>query len=173
MRYYNKIIDNNRLEYNRTRKSVGVGENSADSVMNDKGYFLVNVVQPLIDTVTQRYSGTSFSFDGVIDTKTYGVVDIPQEELLEGQITKGEQYINSLISTELSAFNKLHGTVFNKINDMGIYIIDDAYYLKTECAGLVTWNNLLWATARANQAAVLEGTMTEDEFRNSLPVYGV
>ncbi len=81
MRLYNKIENNNRLEYGRTRKQVGVGENSSDSVMNSKDYFLVVEVKPVIDVELQRYTGTTFSFDGTIDTKTWGVEDYTLDEL--------------------------------------------------------------------------------------------
>jgi hypothetical protein len=53
---------------------------------------------------------------------------------------------------------------------MAIYKDDIDYPLSTQCDTLIKWKNNLWDTARANQASVLAGTMTDAEFLALLPV---
>lgn len=166
-RRYNKIIDGNRLEYRRKRKDFGVGANSSDDLCNTKGYYLAESNKPTIDTATHRYGGSTWTFDEArkVDVETFTVVEIPQEELIKAKIKEGEAFVNGLISEKLNIFNATHGTVFTKINDMGIYIYDDTYYLQAECIIITKWNNLLWATSRAKQNDVLTGVLSEDDFK--------
>ena len=166
-------VNNGVIEkYNLTRKSFGVGANSDEATCSDKGYYLVIDNAPTIDTTTQRVSGSTYTIDEITKTvvKTYSVIDIPLEELLVKKIAEGEAYLKSTVNSELQKFNTKYGTIFEKVNDMSIYIMDTTYYLRTECDTLVKWNNLFYATARTNQASVLDGTMTDDEFKASLPV---
>ena len=53
---------------------------------------------------------------------------------------------------------------------MAIYKDDVDYPLATQCTTLIKWQNSMWVTARANQASVIAGTMTDEEFLASLPV---
>ena len=166
-------VNNGVIEkYNLTRKNFGVGENSSESTCNDKGYYLVIDNVPTIDTTTQRVAGSTYTIDEITKTviKTYSVIDIPLDELISKKIAEGEAYLKSTVNSELQKFNTKYGTIFEKVNDMSIYIMDTTYYLRTECDTLVKWNNLFYATARDNQASVLDGTMTDDEFKASLPV---
>ena len=166
-------VNNGVIEkYNLTRKSFGVGANSDEATCSDKGYYLVIDNAPTIDTTTQRVSGSTYTIDEITKTvvKTYTVIDIPLEELLAKKIAEGEAYLKSTVNSELQKFNTKYGTIFEKVNDMSIYIMDTTYYLRTECDTLVKWNNLFYATARDNQPSVLDGTMTDDEFKASLPV---
>jgi hypothetical protein len=166
-------VNNGVIEkYNLTRKSFGVGENSSESTCSDKGYYKVIDNVPTIDTTTQRVSGSAYTIDEATKTvvKTYSVIDIPLEELLAKKIAEGEAYLKSTVNSELQKFNTKYGTIFEKVNDMSIYIMDTTYYLRTECDTLVKWNNLFYATARANQASVLDGTITDAEFLALLPV---
>ena len=166
-------VNNGVIEkYNLTRKSFGVGANSDEATCSDKGYYLVIDNAPTIDTTTQRVAGSTYTIDEATKTvvKTYSVIDIPLEELISKKIAEGEAYLKSTVNSELQKFNTKYGTIFEKVNDMSIYIMDTTYYLRTECDTLVKWNNLFYATARDNQASVLDGTMTDDEFKASLPV---
>ena len=166
-------VNNGVIEkYNLTRKSFGVGANSDEATCSDKGYYLVIDNAPTIDTTTQRVAGSTYTIDEATKTvvKTYSVIDIPLEELISKKIAEGEAYLKSTVNSELQKFNTKYGTIFEKVNDMSIYIMDTTYYLRTECDTLVKWNNLFYATARANQASVIAGTITDEEFLALLPV---
>jgi len=159
-------------KYNVRQKDTGLGINSPLETYTAKGCYPLLDNVPSIDTATQRIGGSSYSIDEVTKTvtKVYTVVDIPLEEIIAKKITDGEAYLKSTVNTELQKFNTKYGTIFEKVNDMGIYIMDTTYYLRTECDTLVKWNNLFYATARANQDAVLAGTMTDEEFIATLPL---
>ena len=92
------------------------------------------------------------------------------EDAIKAKILEGETYIEGLLEAEVEKFNTKYYTKFSLINDMASYAIDIAYSLQTQCDTLIKWKNNLWDTARANQASVLAGTMTDDEFKASLPV---
>ena len=126
-------------------------------------------VAPIL-TPTQKIDG--FIYDIQIDKaiKVYTVVDIPSEELIKAKIAQGEAYIENLLKVELAEFNVKYYTKFLDINDMASYAIDTAYSLQAQCDTLIKWKNNLWDTARANQASVLAGTMTDAEFLASLPI---
>ena len=92
------------------------------------------------------------------------------EDAIKAKILEGETYIEGLLQIEIVKFNTKYYTKFSLINDMASYAIDTAYSLQVPCDTLIKWKNNLWDTARANQASVLAGTMTDDEFKASLPV---
>ena len=78
---YNKIIDGVRVKYNQSRKDFGVGEASPESTCNAKDYYLVVDNKPAIDPALQRISGSTWNFDGTVDTKVYTVHTYTQQEL--------------------------------------------------------------------------------------------
>ena len=141
MRLYNKIENNNRLEYGRTRKDVGVGENSPDSTMNAKNYFLVvDSGMPSYNVDTHKYTGTSFTFDGTTDTKVYNIVALTQQEiddLLEVNRDSGKDsldvsckaYIYSYWSAEAQSNAAL-----------GLIPQDDCELCKTEISAVLVEN---------------------------------
>jgi hypothetical protein len=92
------------------------------------------------------------------------------EDAIKAKILEGETYIEGLLEAEVEKFNTKYYTKFSLINDMASYAIDIAYSLQTQCDTLIKWKNNLWDTARANQASVLAGTMTDAEFLALLPV---
>jgi predicted HTH transcriptional regulator len=166
-------VNNGVIEkYNLTRKSFGVGENSSESTCSDKGYYLVVDNVPTVDTTTQRVAGSTYTIDEVTKTvvKTYSVIDIPLEELIAKKIVDGETYIKTTVKSVIDAFNTKYGVAFDSIYNMAIYKDDIDYPLATQCATLIKWQNSMWSTARANQASVLAGTMTDAEFLALLPV---
>ena len=166
-------VNNGVIEkYNLTRKSFGVGANSDESTCSDKGYYLVIDNVPTIDTATQRVSGSTYTIDEVTKTvtKVYTVVDIPQEELIAKKVLEGETYIKTTVKGVVDAFNTKYGVKFDSIYNMAIYKDDMDYPLYSQCSTLIKWQNSMWVTARTNQASVLDGTMTDDELKASLPV---
>ena len=92
------------------------------------------------------------------------------EDAIKARILEGETYIEGLLQIEIVKFNTKYYTKFSLINDMASYAIDTAYSLQVPCDTLIKWKNNLWDTARANQASVLAGTMTDAEFLALLPV---
>ena len=92
------------------------------------------------------------------------------DDAVKAKILDGETYIEGLLQIEIVKFNTKYYTKFKEINDMASYAIDTAYSLQVQCDTLIKWKNNLWDTARTNQASVLDGTMTDDEFKASLPV---
>ena len=166
-------VNNGVIEkYNLTRKSFGVGENSSESTCSDKGYYLVVDNVPTIDTAIQRVSGSAYAIDELTKTvvKTYSVIDIPLEEIIAKKIAEGETYIKTTVKGVVDAFNTKYGVAFDSIYNMAIYKDDIDYPLHTECGLLIKWQNSMWSTSRANQASVLDGTMTDAEFLAALPV---
>ena len=92
-----------------------------------------------------------------------------QDDAIKAKIADGERQLNQMITDALNLFNETYGTIFNSFNDMSIYMLDDTYTLQNECRTWALWATNTWKTARANQASVLAGTMTEEEFIISLP----
>ena len=92
------------------------------------------------------------------------------DRLTKAKIAEGEAHIELAINDAVSSFNAKYFTKFLNINDMVSYSLDGNYSLHTQCDTLIKWKNNLWDTARANQPKVLDGTMTDDEFKASLPV---
>ena len=80
-RRYNQIENSVRTKYNQMRSQFGVGENSDDNVCNAKNYYLVVDNKPAIDPALQRISGSTWNFDGTVDTKVYTVHTYTQQEL--------------------------------------------------------------------------------------------
>jgi len=159
-------VENGKIaKYNVAQNRTGLGVNSPKETYIENGWYEVVDNRPAIDTATHRFSGSTYEVGVNVVTKTYTVVEIPTEELVTKKVAEGEMFVNGLITSRLSEFNKEHGTVFNKVNDMGIYIVDDTYPLKAECIELTKWNNLLWATTRAKQADVLSGVLSEEDFK--------
>jgi len=162
---YCKVENGKIVKYNVAQNRTGLGVNSPKETYIENGWYEVVDNRPAIDASTHRISNTSYEIGEDTVTKMYEVTEIPTEELIAKKVAEGEMFVNGLITSRLSEFNKEYGTVFNKVNDMGIYIVDDTYPLKAECIELTKWNNLLWATTRAKQADVLSGVLTEEDFK--------
>ena len=169
---YCKIENGVITKYNQKRSSFGVGENSDEQTCIDKGYYILLGNPPSIDSATQRIGGSSYVIDEVTKTvtKVYTVVDIPQEELIAKKVLEGETYIKTTVKSVIDAFNTKYGVAFDSIYNMAIYKDDMDYPLYSQCSTLIKWQNSMWATARANQASVLDGTITDAEFLALLPV---
>ena len=93
-----------------------------------------------------------------------------QSDAIAQKIAEGQKYVESTLKEVLENFNKKYGRDFESINGMGTYATDITYSLHTQCDTLIKWKNLFWDTARANQASVLDGTITDAEFLDALPV---
>jgi hypothetical protein len=155
------------------RGTKGMGTLSEDSAYIANGHY------PLVDVVPEYDSSTqSIISELVVDeatktvVKTYTVIDIPLEELIAKKIVEGEAYLKSTVNTELQKFNTKYGTIFEKVNDMSIYIMDTTYYLRTECDTLVKWNNLFYATARAKQGKYTQ-SICDDVLEEAMQSLGV
>ena len=127
-------------------------------------------IPPVTDTSKQRISGSSYTIQADKVVKTYTITDIPAEELIAKKIKEGEQYIKDTVKGVVDAFNTKYGVNFDSIYNMAIYKDDVDYPLHTQCDTLIKWQNSMWATARANQPKVIDGTMTDKEFLDTLPV---
>ena len=92
------------------------------------------------------------------------------EDATKAKIQEGETYIKTTVNGVVDAFNTKYGVKFDSIYNMAIYKDDINYPLYTQCDTLIKWQNSMWSTARANQASVLAGTMTDAEFLALLPV---
>ena len=169
---YCKIENGVITKYNQSRKDFGVGVNSDEQTCIDKGYYILLGNPPSIDSATQRIGGSSYIIDEATKTveKVYTVIDIPLEELIAKKIQEGEKYIKTTVKGVVDAFNSKYGVAFDSIYNMAIYKDDVDYPLSTQCNTLIKWQNSMWVTARTNQADVLDGTMTDDELKASLPV---
>ena len=91
-------------------------------------------------------------------------------DAIKAKILEGETYIKTTIEGVVDAFNTKYGVKFDSIYNMAIYKDDMDYPLYSQCSTLIKWQNSMWSTARTNQASVLDGTMTDDELKASLPV---
>ena len=91
-------------------------------------------------------------------------------DAIKAKILEGETYIKTTIEGVVDAFNTKYGVKFDSIYNMAIYKDDMDYPLYSQCSTLIKWQNSMWATARANQASVLDGTITDAEFLALLPV---
>ena len=169
---YCKIENGVITKYNQKRSSFGVGANSDEQTCIDKGYYILLGNPPSIDSATQRIGGSSYVIDEANKTveKVYAVIDIPIEELIAQKILEGETYIKTTVKGVVDAFNTKYGVKFDSIYNMAIYKDDMDYPLYSQCSTLIKWQNSMWVTARANQASVLAGTMTDAEFLALLPV---
>jgi hypothetical protein len=88
-----------------------------------------------------------------------------QSDAIAQKIAEGQKYVESTLKEVLENFNKKYGRDFESINGMGTYATDvNILIASTQCDTLIKWKNLFWDTARANQASVLAGTMTDAEF---------
>ena len=92
------------------------------------------------------------------------------EDAIKAKILEGETYIKTTVKGVVDAFNTKYGVKFDSIYNMAIYKDDMDYPLYSQCSTLIKWQNSMWATARANQASVLDGTITDAEFLALLPV---
>ena len=167
------LVENNNItKYNLSQSSTGLGVNSPIETYNSKGYYELIDNVPAIDTSVQRVSGSVYEVDAVAKTvtKVYTVVDIPQTELITKKVQQGEQYIKDIVKGVVDAFNTKYGVTFDSIYNMAIYKDDVDYPLHTQCDTLIKWQNSMWATARANQPKVIDGTMTDKEVLAALPV---
>ena len=128
------------------------------------------------DPVTQNRSEepTDWSLNGLVVTATYTLIDKDpaqvKTEIIAKKIKDGEQYIKDTVKGVVDAFNTKYGVTFDSIYNMAIYKDDADYPLHTQCDTLIKWQNSMWATARANQPKVIDGTMTDKEFLDALPV---
>ena len=172
MKYYAKVENGVIVKRNLTRKQIGVGEKSSDSVCNSLGYYEIVYSPPTFNKDTQTLSISNYLFDDVskIVKAVYTITDIPAKELTAKKIKKGEQYIKDTVKGVVDAFNTKYGVTFDSIYNMAIYKDDVDYPLHTQCDTLIKWQNSMWATARANQPKVIDGTMTDKEFLAALPV---
>ena len=153
------------------RGRQGMGTLSEDSTYIANGHYPLVDVVPIYDTTTQ-----TISFEDVVDEankvvdRVYTVVDIPVEELIAKKIEEGETYIKTTVKGVVDAFNTKYSVKFDSIYNMAIYKDDINYPLYAQCDTLIKWQNSMWSTARDNQASVLDGTMTDAEFLDALPV---
>ena len=118
-------------------------------------------VAPIL-TSTQRIEGFIYDIQATKVIKIYNIVDIPLEELTAKKIAEGEAYITKTILDMVTTLNVNYGVNYKDIYAVGLYGNSPTYPLATQCKAVWDWNELMWATARANQAIVLAGTMTED-----------
>lgn len=105
--------------------------------------------------------------------ESYSAVELSQEEFASKKILEGENYIKKAVQNVVNSFNTKYGVAFDNIYHMAIYKDDVDYPLHTQCNTLIKWQNSMWVKARANQSAVIDGTMTQEEFIASLPTVPV
>ena len=129
---------------------------------------LEDIAPTILDT--QRIEGFIYDIQATKVIKIYNIVDMPLEELTAKKIADGESYITKTISDMVTTLNAKYKVSYKDIYAVGLYGNSPTYPLATQCKAIWDWNELMWATARANQAIVLAGTMTDAEFLASLPV---
>ena len=152
-----------------------------DATLGVQGYgFWQEQDISVIDNATQVFDGTeTYTLDEPnfivkvtrgVRLKTIEELQVEQDELIKAKIVEGETYIKTTVKSVVADFNTKYGVAFDSIYNMAIYKDDVDYPLHTQCNTLVKWQNSMWATARANQASVLDGTMTDEEFIAALPI---
>ena len=92
-----------------------------------------------------------------------------QEELINKKLQDGERKIELIIQDAVNVMNTKYGVKFASIHNMSMYVLVADYPLRTQCEAMINWSANLWATARANQELIMNGTMTEEEFMVLLP----
>ena len=153
------------------RGKQGMGTLSEDSAYIANGHYPLVDNMPVYDNATQTISSvdTVDEINKVVN-RVYTVIDIPLEELIAKKIADGEAYITKAISDMVNTLNAKYGVNYKDIYAVGLYGNSPTYPLATQCKTVWDWNELIWATARTNQASVLAGTMTDAEFLDALPV---
>jgi len=115
-RKYGGVKDNVATGAVTTRKKQGVGINSPDTVMNDRGWYLLNPSsEPNYDPITQNKPQLSYAFD--IDTLTVNkIYTIKEKTLNEVKDTKLTEVKTELLKKQT-----------NPIVDTGLgYSVDGA-----------------------------------------------
>ncbi len=147
-----------------------------DEARAEHDFYRCEVVGEQYDITTQNRSAepTSWELNGLVVTATYTIIDKDveqsQRELIAAKIQEGETYIKNTIKDVVDSFNTKYGVAFDSIYNMAIYKDDEDYPLSTQCSTLIKWQNSMWATARANQASIIAGTITDEEFITTLPL---
>jgi len=141
LRRYNKIENDVRIEYGRSRSQFNVGVNSPDSTCNAKDYYLVvDGGMPSYNVDTHKYTGTTFTFDGTVDTKMYNIVALTQQEIddtLATNIENGQNQCDASCSEYILSY--WSGPAQSNCS-MGLYAQDVCEMCKTEISAVLAEN---------------------------------
>lgn len=160
---YCKVVDGNITEYNRTRKDFGVGINSPESTCIAKGYYPIEDNKPSYNTETHRIAGSTYEVQDEKVVKSYEVVEIPLEEIINRKVENATKIVDGLIQAEITAYNEANGVMFASVDSLAKYVLVPTYTHYDFCKSMVEWVAVLWEAARTSTAT------TKEEFIAGLP----
>ena len=94
-----------------------------------------------------------------------------REEVVKKQFT---QIVENYIQKELDKYNKVNGTLFEKIHNCAAYKDISTYPHQQFCIDILEWNAEVWETARGILYDVKTGVRSEptvDDFIDELPEF--
>lgn len=161
---YCKIVDGQITEYNRTRKQIGVGANSPESVCIAKGYLPIEDNQPAIDTATQRLGGNTYEILADKVVKHYIVVDIPLEEIMTAKAKEAERAVQAHINAKCVELG------YDNENSIAKYLVaENPFY--TECKAISLWIGAVWVKVNEIKNGTVAMPSSTEELIALLPEY--
>jgi len=165
---YCLIKEGNILKYNVNKPKVISGS-------LDGEYLPIDDNKPTIDTATHRIAGSTYEVQADKVVKTYNVVEIPQEELMNKAKEEMMRAIETLIQSEVDKYNEANMVAFKDIDACAKYTTVTTYTHYQFCVDVIAWQTSVWEYARQVQADVMAGTRTmptTEELLAELPVFG-
>ena len=138
---YCKVENGVITKYNQTRKQIGIGENSPESTLINKGWYPLTDNAPTIDPSTERISGSTYVIGIERVDKNYTVHTYTQQELDDMKtaedrrqaktgldesttLTPPDVY-NSLVASEQAVITAYRDMCIDVINNGADYVPQD------------------------------------------------